>query len=110
MIESSFKYLPSVTKVEPGLNTKMEGRQKKRWIKVHFTDLLVRVIGTLSQCMVKNIRYIQLHASTNVENSCVTKTQSNMLKELRDCLKGEMQIENFTVDEIKDIIDSICIY
>ena len=27
-----------------------------------------------------------------------------MLKELRDRLKGEKHIENFTIDEIKDII------
>ena len=79
------------------------------------SDLLVKFIGTLctenaNQCLAKNIRYIQLHTSTNVENSCVTKTHANMLKELRDCVKGEMHIENFTVDEIKDIISSICIY
>ena len=78
------------------------------------SDLLVRFIGTLctenaNQCLAKKIRYIQLHTSTNV-NSCVTKTHANMLKELRDCVKGEMHIENFTVDEIKDIISSICIY
>ena len=32
-----------------------------------------------------------------------------MLKELRDYFMGENQFDNFTVDEIKDIINSIYI-